>query len=67
MKESSVMRAELRRLLYITFLAVPFSLGLGLKNAVAQSYPVTVTDMAGRHVTITATGTYCAAGRTGCA
>src|ERR1700686_4596523 len=53
MKESSVMRAELRRLLYITFLAVPFSLGLGLKNAVAQSYPVTVTDMAGRHVTIT--------------
>jgi iron complex transport system substrate-binding protein len=53
MKESSVMRAELRRLLYITILAVPFSLGFGLKNAVAQSYPVTVIDMAGRQVTIT--------------
>lgn len=53
MKESSVMRAELRRLLYITILAVPFSLGFGLKNAVAQNFPVTVTDMAGRQVTIT--------------
>ena len=48
-----VMRPELRRLLYIIFLAFPFSLGLGLQHAVAQTYPVTVTDMAGRHVTIT--------------
>lgn len=53
MKDRSVMRAELRRLLFIACLVVTFSLGFGLKHAVAQGYPVTVTDMAGRQVTIT--------------